>query len=138
MSEAIKVLILKAQDYSKENFSTCLNIEAKAIENNLSAFYSEIECQYIDILKRRIKGKWYSVICDEEGLNQEDPIITALSASNQYDKIVGTVIITGVENENGDLASLADEDVNNISSRIKLVRLKIGENETISKVLIMD
>jgi hypothetical protein len=61
-----------------------------------------------------------------------------LSASNPYEKIVGTVIIAGIEDENGDLTSLTDDDIDNISNRIKLVRLKAGENETISKVIIID
>jgi hypothetical protein len=138
MNKTIQVLVFKAQEGLKENCSNASNIEVKAIENTLSAFYDEIGCQFIEIVKTKIRGKYYNVVCDEEGLNKENPIPTVLTARNPYEKIVGTVIITGVEDEHGDLTSLTDEDIDNISNRMKLVRLKAGENETISKVIIID
>lgn len=43
------------------------NVSVK-MANSLKDYYRLIDCDVIDIVKRCIGGKYYNIICDDEGL----------------------------------------------------------------------
>lgn len=59
------------------------------VDDDLDAYYKLLDCELIDIVTRRIGGKYYDIICDEEGLFKDDP---AVGMVNEFD---GKVMIVG-------------------------------------------
>ena len=104
----IKILLASVKG---ENF-----LQPMEIEDDLKTFYKLIDCDTIDIVTRSFGGKFFDIICDDEGWFKENP---CFSASNRAgtDGIVGNIIITGVSDREGNLPSLTDEDVKRISSK---------------------
>lgn len=84
------------------------------IDDNLDVYYEMIDCRCIDIVMRKIGGKYYNIVCDDEGL-LVGKRISALS-KNGEPMLVGNLIICN--NDGAELASLDDEDVQNIEKYI--------------------
>lgn len=105
-----KIKVLLASVTKGENF-----LQPMEIEDDLKTFYKLIDCDTIDIVTRSFGGKFFDIICDDEGCFKENP---CFSASNRAgtDGIVGNIIITGAADREGNLTSLTDEDVKRISS----------------------
>lgn len=72
------------------------------IENDLDTFYRLIGCQTIDIVIRSVHGRKISIICDDEGLFNENPRISAIGCGN----LVGNLIFTGLPDEDGNLTDI--------------------------------
>lgn len=82
------------------------------IEDNLDAYYEALNCRCFDIVKRRIGGKYYNIMCDDEGWFVEDPIPTAIN-QNGHVEIVGNMMLFNDDGQ-GELISLTKEDIDNI------------------------
>ncbi len=78
------------------------------IEDSLDDYYKIIGCNYIDIVERKIFGKWFDVICDDEGLLKENPTVTAIDAGFNP-MLVGTLIFAHHDAE-GHMTSIEDEE----------------------------
>lgn len=59
------------------------------VDDDLDSYYKLLDCDLIDIVTRRIGGKYYDIICDEEGLLKDDP---AVGMVNEFD---GRVMLVG-------------------------------------------
>ena len=98
-----------------------LNVMESKVEtvqvNGLRDYYRLIDCSTIDIVKRRIAGKHYEIICDDEGLLKENPKISAIDDMGQP-MLVGNLIIAGEADENGNLTDLSDADITHIRENI--------------------
>lgn len=109
-----------------------LNVEkgyapkVKFIENEIETFYSLINCRYVEIYKRNINGKDFTIICDENGALKEKPIISAVSHKG-YIMFFGNLIIAGIPNKEGNLTNLSDNDVMFILSKFRKVIKKVGK-----------
>ena len=88
------------------------------IVDNLSELYRLLHCDLIDIVRRRIGGKRYLIICDDEGLWKEEPKISAIDVFGQV-MLVGALLIVN-DGADGSLASLGKEDINHIMGHIHL------------------
>lgn len=84
------------------------------IYDNLDVFYELLKCDVIDIVRRNIWGKTYCFIVDDEGLLKKDPILSGWCLNNFAGNLYGNLIIAGVEDDEGDLTSLSNADVNKI------------------------
>lgn len=111
----IKVLIVD----TKKGFSI------ETINNSLDDFYSIIDCSCIDIATRKIgnNGKYYDIICDDEGLLQDKPKVSAI-ASNGSGMLVGNLIITNY-NSNGETTSLTENDIEYLLNYCQMFRHRI-------------
>lgn len=87
------------------------------INDSLDEFYKVLDCTTIDITSREIGGNYYEIVCDDEGLFAENPIVSAID-SKYKPTLVGNLLIFGVGDENGELQSLTDEDVDTIKKSI--------------------
>lgn len=85
----------------------------------LDDYYELIGCRVIDIVCRRIGGKRYEIICDDEGLYEELPQISAVDIQ-EYPMLVGNLLIAGPAEE-GELTDLTDEDIKHLSKYKRLV-----------------
>lgn len=80
-------------------------------ETSLEDFYKALNCSTIDIVTRKINGKVYDIVCDDEGLLRENPIVTAINGKGGT-MLVGNLFICN--HEGSHLTSLSKEDVTNI------------------------
>lgn len=106
----IKCLFLDTNEETKGRF-----VE---IEDDLKTFYKMIHCRSIDIIDRKVDGKRFSIICDEEGLLDGKEISAIDKLGNPM--LVGNLIFLSQDiDENGELLSLAKEDAMHILNSIK-------------------
>lgn len=92
--------------------------QARVVEipNSLDGYYKLLDCQTIDIVKRKIGGKYYDIICDDEGLFKDGVQVSAVD-SNGDAMLVGKLLICN-DDGHGNEASLTQEDILNIESNI--------------------
>lgn len=109
----IKVMIIKAGSDLPPIVTT--------IKDDLDEFYKIIECSTIDIVRRKIGGNYYDIICDDEALFVENPIVSVVQADG-YPMICGTIIICN--NEDSELSSLNDNDIKNIRKHMCIAKIK--------------
>lgn len=97
------------------------------IKDDLQEFYKVLNCSTIDIVSREIGGKYYDIVCDDEGLCNNNPIVSAYDR-NCRPMLVGNLLIFGV-GEDGELGSLTDEDVEHIKKSIRTIPLETGSTD---------
>lgn len=142
MSRQLSVIVFQATNQSLYHDNP-LNqhdfFKATTIDDDLQVFYDIIGCECIDIVKRKIGDNYYNIICDDEGLFVENPIISLAHPTDMYQTIHGNVIITGIEDENGNLTSLTKIDIVKIKSSLKyLIMLdEITNDDTISPIILL-
>lgn len=82
--------------------------EVKTIKDELDIYYKELNCSTIDIVSRKIGKKRFDIVCDDEGLyNNQIPTIFTPDGKVM---IVGPVIICN-HNTDGELESLTSNDI---------------------------
>ena len=135
----IKVFVFNVKQYDVNEISAAkndINFEVKSLINMPYAFADTIGCEYINIVKRAIGEKQYCVVFDDNSFNNDEPIVSLLDVRNPYENIYGNIVITGVEDEHGELTSLSEYDVSNIVSKINYVTSVAQGKEIVSPVII--
>ena len=84
-------------------------------ETELADLYAALECDMIDITCRKIGGKFYDVVCDDEGLLKDAPVLTAVTKTGEP-MLCGNLLIAN--HEGPELTSLTDEDIKRIKRQI--------------------
>lgn len=89
------------------------------IEDSLETYYRMLHCDCIDIVTRAVGPEKipYDIVRDDEGMFHK-PRISAIDRKGVA-QLVGSLMITGLADENGDLTSLSDDDAAYIESCIK-------------------
>lgn len=87
------------------------------IAGELDEFYRLIKCDTIDITKRKIGENYYDIICDDEGLFAESPKISAINNLGEP-MLVGNLIVCDANESTGELKSLTDEQVAEVTNCI--------------------
>lgn len=98
--------------------------EKVVIEHSLQAFYDTIHCVYdtIDIESRKIGGKYFDVICDDDGLAREPHHCSAVDKEGNP-MLVGSFLVANHDTA-GETRSLTDEDIELIKKSVQLVRTR--------------
>ena len=78
-------------------------------EDRLEEYYKLLNCSTIDITSRQIEGKYFDIVCDDEGLFNEPVIVSALD-SNGEPALCGSLLFCNYDGEGGE-TSLTDEDI---------------------------
>lgn len=86
--------------------------------DSLQDYYNLIGCGCIDIVTRKIGRKVYDIIVDDEGLLKNDPLISAIDDLGRV-MLVGSLIVCGVADEEGELTDLSAADIKYIKKRIQ-------------------
>lgn len=68
------------------------------IEASLEAYYKLLNCDCIDIVTRQISGRYYSIICDDEGMFKEKPKLSAVYR-DKSPALVGEIFIVNHDEE---------------------------------------
>ena len=89
-------------------------VEAEGLEQ----YYELLDCSLIDIVQRRIGRKRFEIICDDEGTFKEDYKISAINNLGQP-MLVGSLLICGRADMEGELTSLTDDEITYIKERIQ-------------------
>lgn len=90
--------------------------KACKIKNDLDTYYKMIQCNCIDIVERKIGGKVFDIVLDDEGLLKENPIPSMIEKNGRI-MLVGNLLICHHDN-NGNLTSLDKEDKDLIEKNI--------------------
>ena len=95
--------------------------EKVEIDHSLQAFYDTIHCfnDTIDIVSRKIGGKYFDVICDDDGLAREPHHCSAVDNEGEP-MLVGSFLVAN-HDEAGDTRSLTDEDIAVIQKSVQVV-----------------
>ena len=92
------------------------------IPDELESYYKLLGCHTIEFAARAVftgnidedKDKTlFNIVCDEEGLLQSDPIISAVNINGEAE-LVGNLFVTGPTNEDGEISSLNEEEQNRV------------------------
>lgn len=88
-----------------------LNDDVKVldIEEDLDTFYDLLNCSCIDIVQRKVNGRIFDIVCDDEGLLKNEFKISAIDSMNNP-MLVGNLLFFHNDGE-GNLSELSDEDV---------------------------
>ena len=112
----------------KENWITLylidvVNETAKpvTIPNALNSFYAMLNCELVAMPTHKIgvrNGRQYVIIADDEALFKTDPKISAIDNLGRP-MLVGNILIAK-NGTDGELASLADDDIQYINRFVQL------------------
>lgn len=106
--------------------------EVKTIEKSLDSYYETLNCNLIDITTRKIGGKYFDIICDDEGLYKENPFVSAINENHEA-CLVGRLFIAQHDGQGNEM-SLTDDEIKLIQKHIKYV---VAESE-IRPILVLD
>ncbi len=90
------------------------------IPDELETFYALLGCTCIDITVRKIGKKTVDIICDDEGLFKEPQKISAINNKGEV-QLVGSILIVGPANSEGNMTSLSNEDAYYIIDKVRLL-----------------
>jgi len=85
------------------------------IEPSLTNYYKYLGCDLIQIIYRKIGGKEYLIICDEEGLlRNRYPVAITFEDGEILETLVGSILIGALSDEEGNKQELTDNDITNL------------------------
>ena len=84
----------------------------RTIEAELQAYYDLLDVETIDIVTRKIGGKYYDIICDDEALLKNNPIPSMIGPHCDI-MLFGNLFIALHDGEGNEI-SLTKDDVNRI------------------------
>lgn len=106
----IKVLFLDVEKEAKA-------FQALEIEDDYEQYLKILRIDALDIVRRNIAGKPYQIVVDDNGLLKNAPICS-VEDHNGYPELYGNIIITGLCDNEGNLTSLTQEDIENICKKL--------------------
>lgn len=79
---------------------------------SLKEYYKLIGCDCIDITSRKIGGKFFDLVVDDNGLYSDNAIVSAMDGDGEP-RIVGNIVVMNVPDEDGDgyMKGLTDADI---------------------------
>lgn len=90
------------------------------VEDTLDAYYEALHCDMIEIARRRIGRKVFTIICDEEGTFKDDPKISAIDNLGRPMFIGSLFICNEVRGEDDTyLTSLTPKETEYILNRVE-------------------
>lgn len=84
------------------------------IQPDLHEYYKALDCSCIDIVERRIGGKLFSIMCDDEGLFREDCKIAAINDMGEPMLVGNLMFFKAGADEEGNLIELDEDDIEHI------------------------
>ena len=96
----------------------CEVVEIEDKNGRLENFYNLLRCDLIDITSRKIGGRSFDIVCDDEGLFKTPRFASACYEDGNV-ALVGAIFICNYGG-NGELSSLTDTDIHLIESSIRL------------------
>lgn len=79
------------------------------IPKKLESYYAAINCRCIDITRRRLDGKPFDIVCDDEALLRDNPVLSAISSTGEP-MLAGNLLLLQFDGFN-DLRSLTKPEI---------------------------
>lgn len=92
-------------------------VKVVEVEKTLDEYHRILGCSCIDIVRRKIGGRSFEIVLDDEGALRARPIISAVDTYGNP-ALVGNLFIVKFNGED-DITSLTKQDINFINSKIK-------------------
>lgn len=83
------------------------------VESSLDAYYKLLDCDCIDIVTRKIGGRYYDIICDDEGMFKENPAVGMLNENDGSLMLVGRLFVCQHDG-NGNEKSLSQTEIDDV------------------------
>ena len=112
------------------------SVKIVAVPDELTEYYRILNCEYIDIYRRKIGDRWYSVICDDEGALKEGAIVSAMDVQGRI-AFFGNLFILSGRNDDAELHSLTDSEIANLYPNVATKVLDKAGNMT-SKAMVFN
>ena len=93
------------------------SIKPVDVPDSLDAFYELLHCRAIDITQRKIKGKRFDVMCDDEGGLKDRPLVSAYSSRGRV-ALVGNLMFFHTDRD-GNLVGISDDECVHILSCVE-------------------
>ena len=108
------------------------NDKVAAVETTcqLEDYYEKLNCRVIDIVTRKIGGKYYDIIADGEGLFVDAPLVSAITPEGE-NMLVGNLLVLNCPDDNdeeGNERGLEEEDVKRIAAKVRRVDFRSGRS----------
>lgn len=87
----------------------------------LQDYYKQLNCDCIDIVRRKVGGWSYECIVDDEGLLKEGFTLSALNPMDFNCALVGNILFFGGVDNEGELLPVTNEDIDRIKSNTAIV-----------------
>ena len=101
------------------------NNEVKMVEaNGLDDYYKYLNCRCVDIISRKIGDVAVEIVCDDEGLLIDEPIVSAVDIIGLPVLCGNLLVASGRVTEDGEVTELTDEEIENIMFNVAEVTTK--------------
>lgn len=94
------------------------DVKILRVKDELETFYELLQCRCIDIVTRRIGGKIFDIVCDDEGLLTESPRPSAITDVGGEVMLVGNLMFFHHDAE-GNLVELGQSDIAHLIKNIR-------------------
>lgn len=86
-----------------------------SFDDELENYYKYLECDCIEIIRRPIGGKEFTIVCDDMGWRRTRPLLSAISYSGKQDEmLVGNLFVC--KGDGPELESLTPEECEHVMS----------------------
>ena len=96
--------------------------------DHLNAYYQLLNCSLVDITSRKIGGKYFDIVTDDEGLLKEAPIVSAVDSDGKP-VLVGNLLFCNYDPQTGAEISLTDDDIEILRAHVRFAALKQDAEE---------
>lgn len=110
-------------------------VEKKTIPDEVDELQTLIDCRCFDITRRKIGGKYFDIVCDDEGLFRDKPVPSAADKNGAV-MLVGNLFI--VRHKGADLMSLTDDDFALIQKHLRTTLADSNGSIHLSPVVICE
>lgn len=107
-----------------------------SLRDTLDEYYAALHCDTIDIVTRKIGGRLFSIVCDDEALLKDDPIVSAISGRRKP-MLFGSLFVVSADNEDGELVGLTDDECRYVFDHLTPVTLADDEAERLRTILVL-
>lgn len=107
--------------------------EPRTIEHSLEGYYALLRCDLIDMPERRIGGEYFTIICDDEGLLKENPVVSAYDPMGNP-ALVGPIFVVKFDGKD-DVRSLTEEELDDVDLYRETLWGHVGGNVRVYRAL---
>lgn len=118
-----------------------VNVNTRTVEpytlhyNNYKDLTSLLNCDILDVTRRKFGSQIYDIYCDDEGLLKEVWIPSAFSEEYpENDFLVGNLFICS-HDKYGDIASLSDEQIEEVLKTSRQIKVTDDNGSFITRAL---
>jgi len=99
---------------------------------DLHSWYDMIGCDLVDIVNRRIAGKPFAFICDDEALCKCDPIMSAINPALNEPMLFGNLIVVSPDvDEDGNIMDMTEADQEYVLDHVGLAERLDGTTQLV-------